>query len=71
MEKIGIKHDTQTNLSAPDHQMKIMAWNCQGIEQSLTVWAMKSLIQTQNLDIIFLSETKYIGSEFRKKKITT
>lgn len=47
--------------------MRIMAWNYQGIRQSLTVQELKSQIRSKNPDIIFPSETKCQSINFRRK----
>ena len=39
--------------------MKILSWNCRRISRSAVVRGLKALIRANNLDILFLSETKY------------
>lgn len=47
--------------------MKIMAWNCQGIGQSLVVQELKYQIKNENPDVIFLTKTKCKSDEVRRK----
>lgn len=47
--------------------MKIMAYNCQGIGQSLTGRELKFQIKNANPTFIFLTETKCKSEEVKKK----
>jgi hypothetical protein len=41
---------------------KIFSWNCRGLSQSSKIRSLRALIRKNNLDIIFLSETKTASS---------
>ena len=38
--------------------MKLIAWNCRGLGTSLTIHSLLDLQKGEDLDILFLSETK-------------
>uniref|UniRef100_A0A803Q031 Reverse transcriptase n=1 Tax=Cannabis sativa TaxID=3483 RepID=A0A803Q031_CANSA len=47
----GLKH-------APTIIMRCISWNCRGIRRPTTERTLRSLIQENNVDVVFLSETK-------------
>ncbi|KAK8356484.1 hypothetical protein V6Z12_A05G356700 [Gossypium hirsutum] len=46
--------------------MKFMCWNCRGMGNPAKIRELKQLIGAHNPDIIFLSETKMNGNDFRR-----
>ncbi|TYH19504.1 hypothetical protein ES288_A05G357000v1 [Gossypium darwinii] len=46
--------------------MKFMCWNCRGMGNPAKIRELKQLIRAHNPDIIFLSETKMNGNDFRR-----
>ena len=38
--------------------MKLVSWNCRGLGGSIKVEALKNIINTENLDIMLVQETK-------------
>ncbi|PPD70334.1 hypothetical protein GOBAR_DD32787 [Gossypium barbadense] len=46
--------------------MKFLCWNCRGLGNPATVRELKQLLVANNLDIIFLSETKMKANDFQR-----
>jgi exonuclease III len=47
--------------------MKLLSWNCRGLGQSSAVRELKQIILTHKPDIMFLTETKFLTADFKKK----
>jgi hypothetical protein len=47
--------------------MKTLSWNCRGLGKLSAVRALKQLILTHHLDMVFITETKFLRSDFTKK----
>jgi exonuclease III len=47
--------------------MKLLSWNCRGLGKASAVRALRQLILNHHPDIVFLTETKFQNSDFRKK----
>uniref|UniRef100_A0A803NV61 Reverse transcriptase domain-containing protein n=1 Tax=Cannabis sativa TaxID=3483 RepID=A0A803NV61_CANSA len=43
---------------APQVPMKLLSWNCRGLGQARAVSALRGLVVNENLDVLFLMETK-------------
>ena len=51
--------------------MRIVSWNCRGLENPMKIEAVKDLMKAEPVDILMLEETKIEGEgllEIRKKK---
>ncbi len=48
--------------------MKILLWNYRGVHKTPTVRALKALIRSEGLDIIFVAETKSSSLKLEKVK---
>ena len=46
--------------------MSIISWNCQGLGTPWVVQALKKAIRKEDPSLVFLMETKLIGSEMKK-----
>jgi exonuclease III len=47
--------------------MKLLSWNCRGLGKSSAVRALRQLILTHHPDIVFLTETKLLAADFKKR----
>lgn len=57
-------------MNAPNGSMRIIAWNCKGLEGPSTISQLKELIRLNLHDLIFVCETKqstgYVGIVCKK-----
>ena len=53
------KQGKRTSPAGINEELKIVAWNCQGLGNRSAVRGLLNLQKTEELDILFLSETKH------------